>query len=218
MGCQSPSNLSFQEEDWKMAMGTGMFKIVFAVAVIAIAGGVITSQAFDIPSMFGSSDSQADAETVVETPEDKTVPSEQSSGSTDTPDETPQTVPVSTHVDITGMTEITGVTVIDVSGSYYIDGRTIAADSGAAIDVTAEDVLIVIKDDCTVTSGDSDAIRVSSASKLTIQGYDLESTLTVDGNSLEAAGNDVGSGIGNVNGTVGEIDIIGLKGLAATGH
>ena len=160
-----------------MTMGTGAIKILFVVAAIAIAGGVITSQAFDVPMMFGSSDNANDSAEISvpdttasdETPKDQTVPPEQSSGSTVTPDDTPQVVPVSTHVDITGMTEITGMTVIDISGSYYIDGKTITADSGAAIDVTADDVLIVIKDACTVTSNDSDAIRVSSTSKLTIQ-------------------------------------------------
>ena len=204
-----------------MTMGTGAFKFLFVVAAIAITGGVITSQAFDVPMMFGSSDNTNDSAEISvpdttasdETPKNQTIPPEQPSGSTVTPDDAPQVVPVSTHVDITGMTEITGVTVIDVSGSYYIDGRTIAADSGAAIDVTADDVLIVIKDACTVTSDDSDAIRVSSTSKLTIQGYDIDSTLTVEGAKVNGAG----SGIGNAAGNVGEIDITGLNGLTATG-
>ena len=39
-----------------MAMGTGAFKILFVVATIAVAGGMIASQAFDVPALFGSSD------------------------------------------------------------------------------------------------------------------------------------------------------------------
>lgn len=207
-----------------MAMGTGAFKILFVVATIAVAGGMIASQAFDVPALFGTSDSAdvsgdvtvPETSPVEETPQEETVPSEQSSGSTDAPSVTPDepATPADTHVDISGMTEITDVTVIDVSGSYFIDGRTIAADTGAVIDVTADDVLIVIKGDCTLTSDDDDAIRVSSTSKLTIQGYDENATLTVEG----AAVNGAGSGIGNVSGNVGEIDIAGLNGLVATGN
>lgn len=209
-----------------MAMGAGAFKIVLVVAVIAIAGGMITSQALDVPALFGNShaDGPGDADisgtTADETPKEETVPSEQSSGTTDVPGETPQVVPVSTHVDISGMTEITDVTTIDVSGSYYIDGRNIAADSGVAIGVAASDVLIVIKGDCTVTSEDDDAIRVSSTSKLTIQGYDSDSTLTVEG----ATDSGMGSGIGNtflVNDypvDSGDISIVDLNGLTSTAN
>ena len=140
-----------------MAMGIGAFKIVFIVATIAVAGGMIASQAFDVPALFGTSDSDdASADVVIPdtapadvTPQEETVPPEQPSGETDTPSTVPDVpvTPVPTHVDISGMTEITGVTVIDVSGSYYIDGRVITAESYAAIDITADDVLIVIKGD-----------------------------------------------------------------------
>ena len=215
-----------------MSMGIGTLRILTVVAIIAIASSMVVSQTIEQPLFAfngtvvseGADSSSIDttpAEDVVDTvvPADETpavVPDETpGEPAADVPDETPAVVPVPQHVDITGMTEITDVTVITESGSYYIDGRTIASESGAAIEIEdGLEVVIVVKGDCVITSDDSDAIRVASTSKLTIQGYDDDSTLTVEGACVSGAG----SGIGNVSGTVSEIEIFGLNGLTATGN
>ena len=191
-----------------MALGTGALKIVFVVAVIAVAGGMVASQTADVsiwPGITGTGNT--DTGTVDITTTD--VPS----GETDDPTDVP-TTPTYTHVDITGMTEITDVISITADGRYYIDGRTIASDSGAAIQVCpGVDVTIVIKGDCTITSDDSDAIRVASTSKLTIMGYDGDSALTVEAACTSGSG----SGIGYKGSNTGDIAISGIGDLHAYG-
>ena len=187
---------------------TGIFKIMTIVAIIAIAGGVIEVETLNGPFWIGGNNNGVTDSQPAGDASQTDVPPE--TDTTNAPEDAPAFVPI----DISGMIEITGVTIIDVSGSYYIDGRNIAADSGAAIDITADEVLIVIKGDCTVTSETTDAIRVSGTSTLTIQGYDPDSTLTIAGATVSGAG----SGIGNVAGNVGEINIVDLNGLTATGN
>ena len=215
--------------DMSMSMSIGTLKVLMIVATIAVAGSVVTTQAFDQPLFAlnghdsGSKDADSriiddtPAETVddqpIVTPDDAPTGNEPAGDGPAGDEGTPAVTPGYQIVDISGMTEITGTVVIGENGSYYIDGRTISSDSGPAISVTAGEVLIVIKGNCTVTSDDSDAIRVYSGAKLTIQDYDGESGLTV----RAATVNGGGSGIGYQNHSTGDISIIGMGGLSAYG-
>ena len=97
------------------------------------------------------------------------------------------------------------------SGVYLIDGTALTSTTGPAIAIQAgEEVTLIIRGTCTVTSTVSDAILVPATSSLTIKGFDEDSTLTVS--------SDDGSAIGNHSGNTGSITIGRIADLSATAN
>ena len=102
---------------------------------------------------------------------------------------------------------------IDDDGVYVLDNVTIESADGPAIIIEAgHDITLIIKGTCTLTSVNSDAIRVPSTSSLTIKGFDDSSSLTVKGATVSGKG----SGIGYADHQTGNITIIGLNELYAS--
>ena len=110
-------------------------------------------------------------------------------------------------------TEEPAVPTID-EDAIVLDNVTIHSEHGPAISVEENaTVKYAIVGTCVITSDDDDAIYVPFGSKLIIKGYDENSSLTVIGGMTGGAGAGIGS-----HGVSGDISIIGLANLAATGN
>ncbi len=181
-----------------------IFAVIVTLAIVCVAVGTAVAETpFDINHGTTHTSDSSTVEIPEVTPE-IIIPDEPAA---DVPVPTEPTVPDEPATDVPAAPTIDPDAIV-------LDNETIHSQHGPAISVEeGATVKYAIVGTCTIISDDDDAIYVPYGSTLIIMGYDENSSLTVIGGAESGAGSGIGA-----HGNCGDISIIGLANLSATGN